>query len=161
MDLREQETAAAVQDLEVRQMELEAQRRRLEQVTNTLDLNSFLFICNSTVKLLMKMTNLNKNVISMIDYDDNLTSYIQRHFPQHLLKKQERFGQEVEEDMEMRMRKAEREEERYTELLHSPETNLQVSEMSQKGAKHVTFDMCFVLASQQTVKSCIVTQAGV
>lgn len=35
MDLRERETAAAVQDLEVRQMELEAQRRRLEQVTNT------------------------------------------------------------------------------------------------------------------------------
>ncbi|KAG7229366.1 hypothetical protein INR49_012883, partial [Caranx melampygus] len=31
MDLRERETAAAVQDLEVRQMELEAQRRRLEQ----------------------------------------------------------------------------------------------------------------------------------
>uniref|UniRef100_A0A3Q2P7U2 TBC1 domain family member 31 n=1 Tax=Fundulus heteroclitus TaxID=8078 RepID=A0A3Q2P7U2_FUNHE len=31
MDLREQETAAAVQDLEVRQMELEAQRKRLEQ----------------------------------------------------------------------------------------------------------------------------------
>ncbi|XP_037533046.1 TBC1 domain family member 31 [Nematolebias whitei] len=31
MDLREKETAAAVQDLEVRQMELEAQRRRLEQ----------------------------------------------------------------------------------------------------------------------------------
>lgn len=35
MDLREHETAAAVQDLEVRQMELEAQRKRLEQVTNT------------------------------------------------------------------------------------------------------------------------------
>lgn len=34
MDLREQETAAAVQDLEVRQLELEAQRRRLEQVTD-------------------------------------------------------------------------------------------------------------------------------
>ncbi|KAM9724011.1 TBC1 domain family member 31 [Menidia menidia] len=31
MDLREQETAAAVQDLEVRQMELEVQRKRLEQ----------------------------------------------------------------------------------------------------------------------------------
>ncbi|KAM9851444.1 TBC1 domain family member 31 [Aulostomus maculatus] len=31
MELREQETDAAVQDLEVRQMELEAQRRRLEQ----------------------------------------------------------------------------------------------------------------------------------
>lgn len=36
MDLRERETAAAVEDLEVRQMELEAQRRQLEQVTNTL-----------------------------------------------------------------------------------------------------------------------------
>uniref|UniRef100_A0A8D3E2P5 TBC1 domain family member 31 n=1 Tax=Scophthalmus maximus TaxID=52904 RepID=A0A8D3E2P5_SCOMX len=32
MDLRERETAAAVEDLEVRQMELEAQRKRLEQV---------------------------------------------------------------------------------------------------------------------------------
>ncbi|KAF7226326.1 TBC1 domain family member 31 [Nothobranchius furzeri] len=31
MDLRERETAAAVEDLEVRQMELEAQRKRLEQ----------------------------------------------------------------------------------------------------------------------------------
>ncbi|XP_029958071.1 TBC1 domain family member 31 [Salarias fasciatus] len=31
MDLREKETAAAVQDLEVRQMELEVQRKRLEQ----------------------------------------------------------------------------------------------------------------------------------
>ncbi|KAF3691620.1 TBC1 domain family member 31 WD repeat-containing protein 67 [Channa argus] len=31
MDLRERETAAAVQDLEIRQMELEAQKRRLEQ----------------------------------------------------------------------------------------------------------------------------------
>uniref|UniRef100_A0A3Q3KV10 TBC1 domain family member 31 n=1 Tax=Mastacembelus armatus TaxID=205130 RepID=A0A3Q3KV10_9TELE len=31
MDLRERETATAVQDLEVRQMELEAQRKRLEQ----------------------------------------------------------------------------------------------------------------------------------
>lgn len=31
MDLRDQETAAAIQDLEVRQMELEAQRRRLEE----------------------------------------------------------------------------------------------------------------------------------
>lgn len=35
VDLRERETAAAVDDLEVRQMELEAQRRRLEQVINT------------------------------------------------------------------------------------------------------------------------------
>ena len=36
MNLCEQETATAVQDLEVRQMELEVQRRRLEQVTHTL-----------------------------------------------------------------------------------------------------------------------------
>lgn len=35
MNLCEQETATAVQDLEVRQMELEIQRRRLEQVTKT------------------------------------------------------------------------------------------------------------------------------
>ncbi|XP_039973734.1 TBC1 domain family member 31 isoform X2 [Xiphias gladius] len=79
MDLRERETAAAVQDLEVRQMELEAQRRRFEQ---------------------------------------------------HLLKEQERMGREVAEEVEMRMRKAEREEESYTELLHSTETNMQVLEES-------------------------------
>uniref|UniRef100_A0A667YTG4 TBC1 domain family member 31 n=1 Tax=Myripristis murdjan TaxID=586833 RepID=A0A667YTG4_9TELE len=35
MDLRERETATAVQDLEVRQMELEAQRKLLEQVTHS------------------------------------------------------------------------------------------------------------------------------
>lgn len=34
MDLRDRETAAAIQDLEVRQMELEAQRKRLEEVLN-------------------------------------------------------------------------------------------------------------------------------
>ncbi|XP_045899928.1 TBC1 domain family member 31 isoform X2 [Micropterus dolomieu] len=79
MDLRERETAAAVEDLEVRQMELEAQRRRLEQ---------------------------------------------------HLLKEQERMGQEVEEEVEMRMRRAEREEESYTELLHNTETNMQALEES-------------------------------
>ncbi|XP_049903616.1 TBC1 domain family member 31 [Epinephelus moara] len=79
MDLRERETAAAVQDLEVRQMELEAQRRRLEQ---------------------------------------------------HLFKEQERMGREVEEEVEMRMRRAEREEERFTELLQSTETNMQALEES-------------------------------
>uniref|UniRef100_A0AAX7VPW3 TBC1 domain family member 31 n=1 Tax=Astatotilapia calliptera TaxID=8154 RepID=A0AAX7VPW3_ASTCA len=36
MTLYDQETAAAVQDLEVRQMEMEVQRKQLEQVTNTL-----------------------------------------------------------------------------------------------------------------------------
>lgn len=35
MNLYDQETAAAVQDLEVRQMEMEVQRKQLEQVTNT------------------------------------------------------------------------------------------------------------------------------
>ncbi|CAJ1062028.1 TBC1 domain family member 31 [Xyrichtys novacula] len=79
MDLREQETAAAVQDLEVRQMELEAQRRQLEQ---------------------------------------------------HLLKEQEHTGRRVEEEVEMRMRRAEREGESYTELLHSTETNIQALEES-------------------------------
>lgn len=38
------------------------------------------------------------------------------------------MGREVEEEVELRMRKAEREEESYTELLHSRGTNLQVSE---------------------------------
>ncbi|KAF3840112.1 hypothetical protein F7725_018829 [Dissostichus mawsoni] len=75
----ERETATAVQDLEVRQMELEAQRKRLEQ---------------------------------------------------HLFKEQERVGREVEEEVEMKMRKAEREEENYTELLHHTETNMQALEES-------------------------------
>ncbi|XP_040900016.1 TBC1 domain family member 31 [Toxotes jaculatrix] len=79
MDLRERETAAAVQDLEVRQMELEAQRKRLEQ---------------------------------------------------HLLKEQERMGQEVEEEVEMRMRRAERQEESYAELPHSTEKNMEILEES-------------------------------
>lgn len=46
MDLREKETAAAVQDLEVRQMELEAQRRRLEQVAPTFPPCSFFSVTN-------------------------------------------------------------------------------------------------------------------
>ncbi|XP_031134183.1 TBC1 domain family member 31 [Sander lucioperca] len=79
IDLRERETAAAVQDLEVRQMELEAQRRRLEQ---------------------------------------------------HLFKEQERMGREVEEETEVRMRRAEREGDSYAELLHCTETNMQVLEES-------------------------------
>ncbi|XP_068592005.1 TBC1 domain family member 31 [Cebidichthys violaceus] len=79
MDLRERETAAAVQNLEVRQMELEAQRRRLEQ---------------------------------------------------HMFKEQERMGREVEGEVEMRMRRAEKEEESYTELLHCTETNMEALEES-------------------------------
>ncbi|KAM4579996.1 TBC1 domain family member 31 [Odontesthes bonariensis] len=79
MDLREQETATAVQDLEVRQMELEAQRKRLEQ---------------------------------------------------HLLKEQQRVGQEVEEEVRMKMKEGERAEDNYTELLHNAETNLQALEES-------------------------------
>ncbi|XP_075937513.1 TBC1 domain family member 31 [Anarhichas minor] len=79
MDLRERETTAAVQDLEVRQMELEAQRRRLEQ---------------------------------------------------HMFQEQERMGREVEGEVETRMRRAEKEEESYTELLHCTETNMQALEES-------------------------------
>lgn len=79
MDLREHETAAAVQDLEVRQMELEAQRKRLEQ---------------------------------------------------DLLKEQERVGREVEEEVQRKMREAERADETYSELLHDAESNLQALEES-------------------------------
>lgn len=43
------------------------------------------------------------------------------------------MGQEVEEEVEMRMRRAEREEESYTELLHNTETNMQVSDTFQYG----------------------------
>ncbi|KAM3873428.1 TBC1 domain family member 31 [Diretmus argenteus] len=79
MNLREQETAAAVEDLEIRQMELEAQRKLFEQ---------------------------------------------------QLLKEQERVGQVVQEEVEMRMRRAEREEDGYRELQHDTETNLQSLEES-------------------------------
>ncbi|XP_043973700.1 TBC1 domain family member 31 isoform X2 [Gambusia affinis] len=75
MDQREQETAAAVQDLEVRQMELEVQRKRLEQ---------------------------------------------------DLLKKQEHVGRKVEEEVQLKMRAAERADNTGPELLHGAESNLQV-----------------------------------
>lgn len=51
--------------------------------------------------------------------------------PQHLLKEQERVGQEVEREVEMRMKRAERAEESLTEMLHSTETNMQVSDSFQ------------------------------
>ncbi|CAL8289028.1 unnamed protein product [Merluccius merluccius] len=79
MDLREQETAAAVQDLEIRQIELETQRKQLEQ---------------------------------------------------ELLKEQERVGREVEEEVEVRMRRDERDEEEHRHLLRNAETNLQALEES-------------------------------
>ncbi|TNN32820.1 TBC1 domain family member 31 [Liparis tanakae] len=89
MDLRERETAAAVQDLEVRQMELEAQRRLLEQ---------------------------------------------------NMFKVQERTGQEVEEETEKRMRRAEKEDESYTEMLHSTEANMQALEESLAEACQLDLD---------------------
>lgn len=51
------------------------------------------------------------------------------------------MGREVAEELEMRMRKAEREEESYTELLHSTETNMQVSDTILYGASVITFNM--------------------
>jgi len=44
-----------------------------------------------------------------------------------MFKVQERTGQEVEEETEMRMRRAEKEDESYTEMLHGTEANMQVS----------------------------------
>ncbi|XP_007557939.1 TBC1 domain family member 31 isoform X2 [Poecilia latipinna] len=79
MDQREQETAAAVQELEVRQMELEVQRKRLEQ---------------------------------------------------DLLKKQERVGRELEEEVQLKMRAAERADETGPEQLHGAESNPQALEES-------------------------------
>lgn len=79
MDLRDRETAAAIQDLEVRQMELEAQRKRLEE---------------------------------------------------HLLKEQERVERTVEEEVEMRLRRAERENESFTEQFHRPDPSIQDHEAS-------------------------------
>ncbi|XP_056142116.1 TBC1 domain family member 31 [Lampris incognitus] len=79
MDLRGRETAAAIEDLEVRQMELEAQRKLFEQ---------------------------------------------------ELLKEQEQMSREVQEEVEMRMQRAEREEEGYRTGLHNTEINLQALEES-------------------------------
>lgn len=45
-----------------------------------------------------------------------------------MFKEQERVGREVEEEVELRMRKAEKEESSYTELLCSTDTKLQVSD---------------------------------
>lgn len=55
MDLGERETAAAVQDLEVRQMELEAQRRRLEQVTLYLTFNLLSSLPDSSLHLFLPL----------------------------------------------------------------------------------------------------------
>ncbi|XP_068612150.1 TBC1 domain family member 31 [Brachionichthys hirsutus] len=79
MDLRDRETAAAVQDVEVRRMELEARRKRLEQ---------------------------------------------------HMSKEQERMEREIKDEVDMRMRKAEREEEDYTKLLQSTKTSMQALDES-------------------------------
>ncbi|KAA8591499.1 hypothetical protein FQN60_016873 [Etheostoma spectabile] len=48
----------------------------------------------------------------------------------HLFKEQERMGREVEEETEVRMRRAEQEDDRYGELLHCTETNTQVLQES-------------------------------
>ncbi|XP_074540281.1 TBC1 domain family member 31 [Halichoeres trimaculatus] len=53
-----------------------------------------------------------------------------RRLEQHLLKEQERIGRRVEEEVEMRMRRSERKEESYTELLHNTQTNIQALEES-------------------------------
>lgn len=53
-------------------------------------------------------------------------------FLQNLFKEQERLGREVEEEVELRMRNAEREEKSYTELLHNTEANMQVRAKKKK-----------------------------
>ncbi|XP_072316547.1 TBC1 domain family member 31 [Eucyclogobius newberryi] len=90
MDLRDQETAAAIQDLEVRQMELEAQRRRLEE---------------------------------------------------HLLKEQEETERRVGDDVEVRLRKAERESENLAQRLHKPNKNIQDHEGSLAEALQQRLDL--------------------
>lgn len=47
-----------------------------------------------------------------------------------MFKEQERTGREVEDKAELRMRRAEKEDERFTELLQCTETNMQVSDTS-------------------------------
>ncbi|KAK7887136.1 hypothetical protein WMY93_026757 [Mugilogobius chulae] len=79
MNLRDQETAAAIQDLEVRQMELEAQKRRLEE---------------------------------------------------HLLKEQEETERRVDDEVEIRLRRSERESESLAQRLHKPNKIIQNQEAS-------------------------------
>ena len=45
---------------------------------------------------------------------------------QELLKEQVRVGRQVEEEVEVRMRRAERDEEEHRDLLHHAQTDLQV-----------------------------------
>ncbi len=45
------------------------------------------------------------------------------------------MGRKVEEEVEMRIGRAEREEESYMELLHDTETNMQVGDTFQYGAR--------------------------
>lgn len=52
------------------------------------------------------------------------------------------MGRKVEEEVEMRMRRAEREEESFAELLHSTETNMQVSGTFQYGASVIILTCC-------------------
>lgn len=58
---------------------------------------------------------------------------------------------EVEEEVEMRMRRAEREEESYAKLLHSTGTNTQVSNTFQHGASTVIL-ICVMCPSGFTRK---------
>lgn len=109
MDLREKETATAVQDLEIRQMELEAQRKRLEQVISFL--NPF------TAHILF--------IIHKTFFFFSLKFYFKMFFClfQLLLKEQQRVGRKAEEEVRIKMREA---EENLTEMLHGAETNMQV-----------------------------------
>uniref|UniRef100_A0A8C6SLX1 TBC1 domain family member 31 n=1 Tax=Neogobius melanostomus TaxID=47308 RepID=A0A8C6SLX1_9GOBI len=103
MDLRDQETAVAIEDLEVRQMELEAQRRRLEEVSN-------LFIL--------------------------LVIPINCFVCFHLLKEQDQTEQRVGDEVNIRLRKAERENESIAQQLHKPNKNIQVMHVT---TNHVFF----------------------
>ena len=137
MDLREQETAAAVQDLEIRQIELETQRKQLEQVS----------CCTPPAS----------PTVPLVDYSPRGDTGLRRggrvyipqrrvscvhamfvvlRLPQELLKEQERVGREVEEEVEVRMRRDERDEEEHRHQLRDAETNLQVGALRTHARTH-------------------------
>uniref|UniRef100_A0A8C5CFF4 TBC1 domain family member 31 n=1 Tax=Gadus morhua TaxID=8049 RepID=A0A8C5CFF4_GADMO len=130
MDLREQETAAAVQDLEIRQIELETQRKLLEQVSWGPPAASPP-PCGrlQATEIPHGHTAWPHSVWAGSEsYGAPCLGVL--WFPQELLKEQVRVGRQVEEEVEVRMRRAERDEGDNRDLLQDAETNLQALEES-------------------------------
>lgn len=75
------------------------------------------------------------------------------------------MGREVEQEVQMRMRRAEQEEQDYTELLHSTRANMQVGDTFQHQARAITLARCTALAlhaaAQETrSQHCLIVGSG-